>query len=203
MPRQIVVESDSNEDSDNDALSTLLCQLRSPKRLKEVRQYLPAFRLLKTRMQQALRKLEVQNNELCATNKRQQQQLADKENAEEDPNVAGRKKRRKTKSGSGGSNVAFVSEGMTFNKADEEELVVIASKFTYMSCFWLRQLDFTFKLEKDEDYDPATRFADTMSKCQGQLQDLLKVIPHEWHELMKNKSFFSLVCDFVLYNLIH
>jgi hypothetical protein len=133
----------------------------------------------------------VRNNELRATNKKQKQQLADKENAKENPDAAGGKKGRKAKSGSETSNVVSVSN-VSFTESDKEELAMIASKFTYMSWFWLPTS--LFKLRKDEDYDPATRFSDASTACQGQLQDLLEVIPPEWHGLINKRAFFSLVC---------
>jgi hypothetical protein len=125
-----------------------------------------------------LRRVEAQKNELRNTNKSQQRQLADKENSSKPdrPNQHIKKKGSTT-------SVAF----------DSDELHLIASRFAYMSSLWLRKPKYTFKLDDDPDYNPASRFSSTSSKCQGQFQDLLAAIPAKLHHLMKDESFANSV----------
>lgn len=69
----------------------------------------------------------------------------------------------------------------------------MASKFTYLSYLWLQKLDYTFKLEVDDDYHPSKWFSSTANKCQGQLHELLTVIPKKYHSYMKDEVFISTV----------
>ncbi|KIJ44790.1 hypothetical protein M422DRAFT_251779 [Sphaerobolus stellatus SS14] len=120
--------------------------------------------------------VQAEKNELRATNKNQERELANKENTE--LNVSSRSRKRKS-----------VTQ---FTEAEVKEIKELAAKFTYMSSLWIRNLPSTFKLNLDDDYDVAHRFRDISSKCQGHLHDLLDVIPEKWHELMKEDTFYSI-----------
>jgi hypothetical protein len=102
--------------------------------------------------------------------------LADKENSQSDAN-------RSKKA---------VSEP-ELPKSDQKELAIIASKFTYMSFFWLRKPEYTFKLDLDPEYDPAGQFDDIADNCYEQFLELRAAIPEKWHNDMKEDTFISFV----------
>lgn len=114
-------------------------------------------------------------------NRDQQCQLADKENSGNDGPVGLETSRAKRK------------KFLSIDSTEHDQIRLAASKFTYMACLWARKLDHTLKLDNDPDYDPAKRFENIDNICQGQLQDLLVVIPNKLHCHMKDKMFYKLV----------
>jgi len=118
--------------------------------------------------------VQAERNHLRTVNCRQQRQLADKANEE--------------------TQVSHVQPPKPpFSETDECEIKTIASKFTYMSHFWVHSLDKIMKLKLDTDYDPNACFSSTRNKAQGLLLDLCTAIPAKWHNNMSSKSFRSLV----------
>ena len=128
-----------------------------------------------------LRQAQAETNELHAAKKNAQKELANKENE----SMPSRSRSRSKKSAS------------HFNEVEVREIKDIASKFTYISFLWLRNMTCTFKLDLDEDFDPAERFKDTERKCQGQYQDLLIAIPEKWHGIMNDRAFYSIVSPII------
>jgi len=105
----------------------------------------------------------------------QERQLAEKENEEPEQS--------KTKE-------APVS---LFDAEDLREMKEIASKFTYMSNLWIRNLKQTFKLDVDKNYKPENWFNSFETRAQGVLLELHEVIPQKWHVFMGKTQFRTLV----------
>jgi hypothetical protein len=103
----------------------------------------------------------VQEKQLQAKRK-----LADATNAIE-PGVANKKQKIKGRS-----------------DEEEEEISLIARKFTIMTLFWLHDDKQVFRTQVDEQYDPLQRFENKGNKIQGQLADLLGELPSAYVEMV-------------------
>ena len=169
--------TDSSDSEDINALMKVI----SPSMLRRVSMphvsSITLLQLIDVLLDKLLRQAQAEKNELRAAKKNTEKELANKENE----SVPSQSRSRSKKS---------VSH---FNEAEIREIKDIASKFTYMSFLWLRNMTYTFKLDLDEDFEPAERFKDTGKKCQGQFQDLLTAIPEKWHSVMNNNVFYSIV----------
>jgi hypothetical protein len=108
--------------------------------------------------------------------------LADRDNSV--PSNGRSDKSKKSKTGS-----------TELSKADQDELRVIASKFTYMSLLWLRKPESTFKLDPDsiDDYEPVHRFDNSTNKIYGQFLELQAAIPKKLRAAMADDDFISIV----------
>lgn len=64
----------------------------------------------------------------------------------------------------------------------EDEIKAAAQLFVITKGLWLRAEAKAFRGELDEEfYDPLNRFSDDDSKIQGQLREILDVLPDEYH----------------------
>jgi hypothetical protein len=70
------------------------------------------------------------------------------------------------------------------SEADAEEVSMVARRFTIMNSFWLHEERQTFRTQVDEQYDHLQRFENTTSKIQGQLTEILDVLPSRFKDLM-------------------
>ncbi|KIJ54947.1 hypothetical protein M422DRAFT_24811 [Sphaerobolus stellatus SS14] len=126
--------------------------------------------------EQGLRKEQAEKNALATEVQELKKQLADTENRE---SVTQRSRRHRHKA-------------PQIPDEDKRNLVKdIAHKFTYMSLLWLHQPSETFQLILDEEYDPVDRFQSEDGWLQGQLRDLLEVLPGHWHKEMKDELFIN------------
>ncbi|KAK7456409.1 hypothetical protein VKT23_010657 [Stygiomarasmius scandens] len=68
------------------------------------------------------------------------------------------------------------------------EVQLLARKFTSTAMVWLREHDRTFRTSIEPNYDAVKRFKgkDTASKIQGQIHDILDLLPGEYHDMRKN-----------------
>ena len=80
-----------------------------------------------------------------------------------------------------------------FDPDELSDIKEIASKFTYMSHLWIRNLSGTLKLMLDPKYKAKTRYNSFANRAQGIIRELHEVIPEKWHEHMGKKQFRSLV----------
>ncbi|KAA1474759.1 hypothetical protein DENSPDRAFT_883039 [Dentipellis sp. KUC8613] len=64
---------------------------------------------------------------------------------------------------------------------ERKQVELLARKFCIMYSFWLRDVDTTFKTPVDPSYDPHQRFSSAATRIQGQLADIIHVLPKEYH----------------------
>jgi len=128
---------------------------------------------------QRLREAQAELNRLRSVNASQERQLADKENEQPE----------KSKPKEGGS---------PFDPDDLSEIKEVASKFTYMSHMWIRNLGDTLKLKLDPKYKVKERYATMANRAQGICRELCEVIPEKWHGVMGKKHFRSMVSVYIV-----
>jgi hypothetical protein len=74
------------------------------------------------------------------------------------------------------------------SNAETEEVSMIAKKFTIMSLLWLRDDRKTFQTAIDEQYDHLQRFKNKETKIQGQLADIVEVLPSRYVGALCNNA---------------
>ena len=73
---------------------------------------------------------------------------------------------------------------MTRSDSETEEVSQLAKKFAITTLFWLCDDRQTFHTPIDEQYDHLQRFENLESKIQGQIRDLLEVLPAQYADMM-------------------
>ncbi|KAJ7766859.1 hypothetical protein B0H16DRAFT_1791371 [Mycena metata] len=148
---------DSSDEEEENRPPSLDSRASSRSPSPELRDDLPADELYKiARFQQ--KKANKATKALQAA----QRKLTDITNEDDTPPKRGRPKKRKVDSGS---------------EDDTKEVKNLAHKFTVMNLLWMRDLKCTFNTDVDEQYDPLARWENWESKVQGQLADLLEILP--------------------------
>lgn len=94
--------------------------------------------------------------------------LADASNEDDTPVQQGRPKKRKV-----------VEHG---TEADAGDIRLAGRTFTIMQMLWLRDPSVTFKTVVDEEYNELERFENIGYTIQGQIQDMLEVLPDKFHQ---------------------
>ena len=72
--------------------------------------------------------------------------------------------------------------------AETEEISQLAKKFTIMKLFWLHDDRKTFRTPVDEQYDHLQRFENLESTIQGQIADILEVLPARYGDNIGNDA---------------
>lgn len=178
LSRKNVVNSDDENEHPNQGSETRVdyhsCS-RSP--TPELRHDLPAGQLYKVRpfllplsnsidCSQAARKEQQKRNAMMQECNEMRRKLADITNEDETAPARGRKKRKITEGGS---------------EDETSEIKRLAHKFVNTYAIWLREPSETFKTKVDNDFDPCERFEDDRNKIQGQLLDLIDLLPEKYH----------------------
>ena len=69
-----------------------------------------------------------------------------------------------------------------------------------MRLFWLRDDRQTFRTQLDEQYDHLQRFENLESKVQGQIRDILEVLPPQYADMMGHDvSWLSQTVSLILF----
>lgn len=89
----------------------------------------------------------------------------------------------------------------TRSDSETEEVSQLAKKFAITTLFWLRDDRQTFRTPIDEQYDHLQRFENLESKIQGQIRDLLEVLPAQYADMMGHDATWlsqtvSIYCNF-------
>ncbi|KAJ7633299.1 hypothetical protein B0H17DRAFT_961776, partial [Mycena rosella] len=100
-------------------------------------------------------------------------QLADVTNADDSAPQHGRKRKKMVDGGS---------------EEDTKEIKKLGHKFVMMKMIWLPDLSGTIHTKLDDQYNPLERFENRASKVQGELADLLDLLPQKFHgEIMQSE----------------
>jgi hypothetical protein len=86
--------------------------------------------------------------------------------------------------------------------ADTEEVSMVAKMFTIMNLFWLHDEQKTFRTRVDEQYDHLQRFENLENKIQGQISDILDVLPSRYADILYNNAWLSQTVSSVLLILL-
>jgi len=86
----------------------------------------------------------------------------------------------------------------TVPDADTEEVSMVAKMFTIMNLFWLHDEQKTFRTRVDEQYDDLQRFENLENKIQGQISDILDVLPSRYADILYNNAWLSQTVSSVL-----
>lgn len=75
---------------------------------------------------------------------------------------------------------------------------MVAKMFTIMNLFWLHDEQKTFRTRVDEQYDHLQRFENLENKIQGQISDILDVLPSRYADILYNNAWLSQTVSSVL-----
>ena len=82
--------------------------------------------------------------------------------------------------------------------ADTEEVLMVAKMFTIMNLFWLHDEQKTFRTWVDEQYNHLQRFENLENKIQGQIADILDVLPSRYTDILYDNAWLSQTVSSVL-----
>ena len=74
------------------------------------------------------------------------------------------------------------------SNAETEEVSMIAKKFTIMSMLWLQDDRKTLQTTIDEQYNHLQQFENKETKIQGQLADVVEVLPSRYVGALGNDA---------------
>jgi hypothetical protein len=78
---------------------------------------------------------------------------------------------------------------------ETKEVKHLAHKFVMTKMMWISDLTSTVNTDVDDQYIPLERFETRKSKVQGELADLLDILPAKFHgEVMRADWLIKLVC---------
>ncbi|KAJ7201090.1 hypothetical protein GGX14DRAFT_571664 [Mycena pura] len=173
-----VEDSDDEENDDPSDRHNPQSSSRSSSRSSspELREDLPQRELY-----QVARTQQKKVNDVKRQLRAMERQLADITNQDDSPPKRGRKKRQMVDGGS---------------EEDTEKLKELAHAFVAMRMVWLHDPPTTFTTVVDSQYNPLERFENRASKIQGELAELLEVLPPRFHgETMRSEWVIKTFCD--------